>query len=537
MAAVAKKDDAGALKLLSSVASHALPFVVLGGVFGALYKTGSLMAETPDELPVSHVLVNYKLVSASPRLRKIFDQLDRFLTIHPKWAPCMLSHLEYICGLNNDFINMRITSDLLLEEVKKIGILVSSTKKSSGEDNDADDADDLNLPAEDEEANLRDILEMASDRYDEAIESNLNNTPHKRRKQKLKSSVVKHLLDIISNLRSLIYDSNILLESALEARRIVSNLCDELKNTMKLFNNYWSQCGKVILSDPSVHVAKAASLKEEMNSNKSHSLNKQMMLRDDRLLQDAAAEEMISKKSTYVDILYNGGHLPGDDLSSPLPSDRFGSEVFLRWWIKMHCQKLPTMQPIGVEFGFCIGPTYEEIVAANKAAALNGRKSKANGEVIPGQTFVFKPNSKLSAFKERPCRKSGYLDQLKFLYLRSVSEGVKNVFSDPWAGYRPGLGELQYVPIMTLDEGKVNALLDEITNCVNIMIDKGMFIHQLKTIDRLNNIHKKARLFFSTGIFNDDTNTIHNFFAMDKVLFEKTLDLLQQWRQAENPVV
>jgi hypothetical protein len=441
--------------------------------------------------------------------------------------------------------------------VQRIGVSLSNAAKTNSDNND-DNNNNMAFPSDAEfqamdmmkiEEMLHDFVDSANDRHRQALGNipaqNYYSTSGSTKHKKLKSSVIHKLLEIVSNLRSLVYDSNILLEAALRTKTTIANLNSELNNTIILFNNYWNQCGAIILSDPSVHMAKALAINNSIKNN----LNRNtVQAAEMRAMEDMLAEEMINKKHVMVDILYNDGHLPGDDLSVPLPANRFGSEVFIRWWIRMHCETLPTMQPVGVEYGFCDGATFNQIthaaIVASESAARGGGGGGGGGAqqkqrhdqqfIAAGQTFAFRPSANNLASKkiERPSRKSSLIERLKFWYARVNAEGVKAVLQDPWAGFRPGIGEMMFLPTVSLKDGDVRAETNNIMACVHLMVDQGMFVHQLKTIKALDMIQKKARFFVSTGVFNNDTQAIHDFFAADEALLEQTLSLAKQWSES-----
>jgi hypothetical protein len=92
----------------------------------------------------------------------------------------------------------------------------------------------------------------------------------------------------------------------------------------------------------------------------------------------------------------------------------------------------------------------------------------------------------------RPNRNSSIRDMVAFWCSRSGNEGWKALAQDPYAGFKLGIGDMMYLPMVQLREDEAVRLLQELQTIVNTVVTHGLFVAQLKLAQTLNAAEEMA---------------------------------------------
>lgn len=558
-----------------AVGKQALPYMLLGAAAGIFYKSVSLLVDTPKNVVIPRMMAPFPHTQKSPRIIRLFTQLEPFLSIYIKWPKAVLKHLEFLAEAHSDTLRLLQQAEELKREIIEL----------AGKNGDQ-------IAAAHEHTSLQDeLLKSQHLSHDDAP------ADHRQRhgKKSVKQSAV--IGEKMNRLRIMLGILNALLEEAIHCRMVIDLLIKDYLLVLKSFNRYWSQCGAILTADPSVFLSQFVALRQSGGAMVKQMKPAQQAKFYETLITAAGlAVQEIERKRALVDTIMNDGGLPGDLGEAGLANEkqqtvRHAHIDFYQWWLRRHCLTLPTMQIIALEQQWLtparfMGVTQKKPVEQLKQEAdlyhsvrnllqdttasddddeddnntgkiihsskLLTKYLTAEGQVIAGKSSDLanwmamvesygrhyngnggrlseKAQSTYAQLSKRPDRGSSVKDIVAFWYSRTSHEGWKQMAKSPFAGFQLGIGDMLYLPKTSLDEREAQRLLIELHSIVDTIVTQGLFVAQLKLAQTLGASQDIALLF--------DENAQHGeAWSEDEVLLETSNNLKQQWSGLEATV-
>jgi hypothetical protein len=436
---------------VGGMAIQALPWIAIGALAGGVAKVVTNLAEVgEDKKRERHAMfAPFKYVANDRTLCASLENLEMFTTIHPRWLPAVLDHLNFI---NHAWFRFR---DMEKEAMALFpGGIVDPQAYNSHLMKDAVS-----------------FLEKLLSFELFAPTAPVNHSPQDTEKKLNEFNAANAQLD------ALIAETNHLLSAVLASRVTLSGQMSELQSVVSLFNGYWLQSEQTIMFDGARH------------------------------LQAYAQEKNEAKLSLIKAYLKSG------KLMVPIPGivENKLTMSCIKWWATMHTSFLPSMYYVANALG--LNTTYNPKVDANKqeGASTNRRggvvgssaKTSPAGNHIPGQSFVQTPgnalnqvqlekdptkHAELTAFQKtaqsidiaRPSTDLSLHRQAVFLANRVIGErGIADVVKHPWAGYTPTVGEPGFIPTVKLSKPALKDYMMSILTQVDTQT-QGMFQMQHK---------------------------------------------------------
>ena len=505
-----------------------------GAAVATVYKSISLLTETPKNIVVPHMLAPFSRIQKSARLVHLFTLLEPFMSIYVKWPPVLLPHLEFLASAHEDVLDVLRNADHVQHRILEL----------SGTKGDEIINAHANLSLQQEMIKNEELQAMM-------ITTNNDNNEHreddpsslKKRRRAIEACVV--------SLREMLVMVNTLLEQAIKSRVQVRALMTDFKFVLRSFNRYWSQCGTILMSDPSVFLSQFVALKNASagtsSSSSSNNILKAMSANErDKYFRAVTtgvtmACQEIERKRALVDTIINDGVLPGDVGEEFDPNDaraviRTAHQEYYQWWFKKHCRILPTMQIIALENEW-ISPkkyssnntpnvdknaqqadTFKALLTilqdvnddnddneehdktrARHTSAELAKFIHTEGQMITSSNNNLtewlamvdsyktgKPSAKAMAkytsMTIRPVRNGSLKETIAFWYSRTNNEGWKSVINKPYAGFKLGIGDMSYLPTTPLAEDEINRLFRELDSIINTIVSHSLFVAQLQLV-------------------------------------------------------
>jgi hypothetical protein len=394
---------------LASLASNALPYVLLGALGGATVSILDGLRSKSRHKREDH-FASHPYVNADPYLVEQLIAIKTFSSINPSWFDVFIDHVNLVC-----FSWYRV-NDMMKEARRLVPQYV----------------DDANQAMQ---SPLKFIAQFVGGRDD------------------VRHADPRHATVVVGELNKLMLDMNELLEACLKTKTTLAGLVSEFLNTVGLFNRYWDQVKSLVMQESGLYYEAYAQQieQEKLESVISIVETGRLLIPVDGLPEDATTASFlkwwISMHTMYCPSMRSvASHMGWYSAVNPNSSEdgRTGESQDQR---RSTGVILPgagngnSQREAGHSF-------MQKGSNVKKSVALKKRSGESERHMEQWVQFQKSPQAQVT----RPSVNDSLANQIKFLANRVRMEGLASVIKSPWAGYTTSVEDECFIPTVRVDE-------------------------------------------------------------------------------------